>query len=740
MSNILWLGQEASSPYQNDRRLTSGSRYHGDSTNENWPIFSYSKAHRLHDIKTLCVACDKIDIAGLVEGGAPFTLHESWLNIIRTAKKCRFCSLIAQSTRGAYSSHYKKGFRSALNSRDTPNEALPVLLRLQQGKLNVWVAYPVSWNKSGGLKDGGWDLASFDTVIEKGTGLLEVEKDSSVSDEIYKVPTNLTSSQQVLSRLVEELRRIINFPACETCAANGAHMTYTGNQWLPKGTPPVLPDRVLEILDTPTTESIKLRLFETEGSRRGYYVTLSHRWGGDITLKTTKSTRSQLIKGFCLKDLPRTFHDTILVAKALGIRYIWIDSLCIIQDDRKDWLEQSTKMGSIYMNSAFTIAAHSAGQCNEGFLWRSQVSSTLRILPKQGGPGFLVSLLDINARALYERFVESEISRRAWVLQELTLSPRILHFVENRLFWECEHRSPEIDGSMVDTTASMFRDASKGPQAHTVWLELISQYSNYQMTKNGDKLVALAGIVDVWRSIIEPSDDRHYHCGVFQDDIERSLLWYMPDVAERHLERAPSWSWASTDGRLYFLPLEFVKPPRKLIQMLNCLHYDYLSVRDERRRRAFGSIAKTVGLGRWTRSEANRPGCRLIVQAPVIRITSNIRAEKRKNLSNTPQNAPRWMAAMMKDPSLRTTYGWCIPDNNLFPDRKERAKMGEFANLSFLAVYGREIRGEIAGAWCVIISPEDAGLGIYSRVGLGYIRDIESIALAMAAPETITLI
>jgi hypothetical protein len=158
------------------------------------------------------------------------------------------------------------------------------------------------------------------------------------------------------TRLAEELRRIINFPACETCTVNGAHMNYTGSQWLPKDTPPVLPDRVLELLDTPATDSIRLRLLETNGSRIGYYIALSHRWGGDFTLKTTNSTLSQRLKDFCLEDLPRTFRDTVLVAKALGIMYLWIDSLCIIQDDRKDWLEQSTKMGSIYMNSTFTIA------------------------------------------------------------------------------------------------------------------------------------------------------------------------------------------------------------------------------------------------------------------------------------------------------------------------------------------------------------------------------------------------
>jgi hypothetical protein len=168
LSNTLWLGQEANSPYQNDRSLAPRSRYDRDSTDENWPVFSYTKAHRLHDIKTLCDACDKIDIAELVEGGAPSILRESWLDITRTARECRFCSLIAQSTRGVSGSESKNEFRSTLHNLDAPDEALPVRLGLRNGKLNVWVEHPVSWRKPGDQENGGWGLGSFDIFVGKG--------------------------------------------------------------------------------------------------------------------------------------------------------------------------------------------------------------------------------------------------------------------------------------------------------------------------------------------------------------------------------------------------------------------------------------------------------------------------------------------------------------------------------------------------------------------------------------------
>lgn len=281
------------------------------------------------------------------------------------------------------------------------------------------------------------------------TTVTEETIDVSVPEGINVLPAIPLPSQKVPSRLAEDLRRVMNFQACERCLDVGE------SQWRFKDIPLTLPDRGIEIMDTPSVDAITLCLFETRG-KIGYYIALIHRWGGNFTLKTTKRTLSRRLRGFCFEDMPRKFRDAVLVAKALGIRYLWIDSLCIVQDDRQDWLEQSAKMGSIYMNSDFTIAAHSAGQCNEGFLWRSQVSSALRISPRRGGPEFVVSIPDIDEQELHTRFVESEISRRAWILQELTLSPRILHFVENCLCWECEHRAPEISGSKLETTATIF--------------------------------------------------------------------------------------------------------------------------------------------------------------------------------------------------------------------------------------------------------------------------------------------
>lgn len=522
------------------------------------------------------------------------------------------------------------------------------------------------------------------------------------------------SRKQLLGRLARELGRIFNMPACRRCTSPNMSLSSIGNQWYTKDEPPILPDRVIEIMDSPSSDSITLRLRSTHGKQAGYYIALSHRWGGDLTLKTTRDTLADRLKGFSLDDLPRTFQDVVLVAKAMEIKYVWIDSLCIVQDNREEWLEQSAKMGSIYLDSTVTVAAHSAGQCNEGFLWRSQVPSTLRIAPQQGGPEFLVSLPDIDPGQLRARFVNSEISRRAWILQELTLSRRILHFVEGHLFWDCEHQSPLPHDLGQEATAAMFRNARDLPDMLTMWLKLVSQYTEYQMTQSGDKLVALAGILDVSMKRIKEPEKMTYHCGVFQQDLERSLLWHKAGELKIYPKRAPSWSWASTDGKLHFLHLELREAPRTLMNVKSLQHQDYLN------------------------GATSQPSCHLLIEAPIIRITTSLVVEKSKYIKTSPANSPRHIVAIIKDWRNRITFGWCIPDEGRSLSAGAYTP-GEPVSMTFLAVSGYEIDGRLAGAWCVMMIPETGISGVHKRIGMGYIKDMEILTPALKELETITI-
>lgn len=98
------------------------------------------------------------------------------------------------------------------------------------------------------------------------------------------------------------------------------------------------------------------------------YVTLSHRWGSTQNFTTTKANLHSRQSGFTLQDLPRTYRDAAIVTARLGFSYLWIDAICIMQDDPEEWLWESEKMGAIYRHAKCTIASHCSENDDSGFL------------------------------------------------------------------------------------------------------------------------------------------------------------------------------------------------------------------------------------------------------------------------------------------------------------------------------------------------------------------------------------
>jgi hypothetical protein len=136
--------------------------------------------------------------------------------------------------------------------------------------------------------------------------------------------------------------------------------------WRPEQLRP-LPTRILKL----EPKDRRVRLVPSAG-QLGRYACLSHCWGQHRPVTTTKATLASFIAdGIAWADMPATFRDAITLAEKLGIFYIWIDSLCIVQDDLDDWTRESLSMAGIYANGCLTIAAASAASCSEGFRIRS---------------------------------------------------------------------------------------------------------------------------------------------------------------------------------------------------------------------------------------------------------------------------------------------------------------------------------------------------------------------------------
>lgn len=193
-----------------------------------------------------------------------------------------------------------------------------------------------------------------------------------------------------------------------------------------------LPTRVI---DVGLQDDRSLRLVEPSGPFSERYITLSHCWGDtppELSFRANKNTVRELTNRIEFDDLPRTFQDAVIVTRALGVRYLWIDSLCIIQDDEADWEAESAKMGDYYSSAYLTIAATSAQASTEGFL-TERPNRPYVTVPLGNGHLHLAEAID-NFEADVEQGI---LNSRAWVLQERALSRRTIHFTSTQVYWEC---------------------------------------------------------------------------------------------------------------------------------------------------------------------------------------------------------------------------------------------------------------------------------------------------------------
>jgi hypothetical protein len=322
-----------------------------------------------------------------------------------------------------------------------------------------------------------------------------------------------------------------------------------------------LPTRLIEIGDAGSLtvrvrETSELQQSEFEG-----YMTLSHCWGAVVPKKLTTDNYLSMLEGIALSDMPATFLEAIRLTRRLGVRYLWIDSLCIIQDSSEDWGTESVRMFDIYRNSYLNIGAAGASDANGGLFSSLDSGKTLPCVLTIGiGENSRYIASEYEPKNSYERDEQCALFGRAWVFQELFLAPRTLFFGKDELFWECrrlrgtetipeqaEHH-PGYDGLRMATRELWENLDDQNYQSRLgVWFELVRQYSNKQLTKVSDKLVAVSGLASHLGS---SWGDVSYLAGLWSFRLRRGLLWHVakPQLKKDKTFIAPSWSWASTTG------------------------------------------------------------------------------------------------------------------------------------------------------------------------------------------------
>lgn len=197
-----------------------------------------------------------------------------------------------------------------------------------------------------------------------------------------------------------------------------------------------LPTRLMDVGSPPFSTTV--RLYETQAGEKGIYVALSYPWGDPLVHKPFRTETRNLEAhkaGISILDLPQTMQDAISVTRELGLRYLWIDSLCIVQGPDGDWLQESERMEDVFRHAYVVVAATRAHGSSDGFLsHRSQRASIA--VPRMGKPPLYVceAIDDFQGDVL-----EGHLNRRGWVLQERVLARRTIYFAERQTYWQCGH-------------------------------------------------------------------------------------------------------------------------------------------------------------------------------------------------------------------------------------------------------------------------------------------------------------
>ena len=275
------------------------------------------------------------------------------------------------------------------------------------------------------------------------------------------------------------------------------------------------------------------------------YTTLSYSWGTGANgpTRTTKENFNEHMRGIAWAKLTKTIQDAIRVTHGLGLKLLWVDSLCIIQDDQRDWENEAAKMSDVFAGSELTIAAVAGITSCDG-LKIDSITPPVFDPPEDGYSGALLRWPEAH----FGDLEHSHLYSRGWVFQEILLSRRRLHFAEDHVFWHCqcfvqsEDRSYDFDGEdMLPSDVMMNQD----------WHDLIFIYSGKNFTFSTDRLAALVGVVKWYSKRFELTPV----LGLWLETLSLDLGWQnvgrdCEGAAPRRSTIAglPSWTWLVWDG------------------------------------------------------------------------------------------------------------------------------------------------------------------------------------------------
>ena len=269
------------------------------------------------------------------------------------------------------------------------------------------------------------------------------------------------------------------------------------NCWPNGKSDPMLPSRVIDV--GALQEGIFPKLYQTQETERGRYTALSYCWGGDQS-KTTLANFSNMKKKIEDGSLAKTIHDAIEVTRKLDIRYLWVDAICIIQDDEADRVKEIKMMCDIYKNATLAILASTSNRAQDGFLPTNETKGIR--LPFYLSDGSLepVTVLPCNVTGT----PALPLDLRAWALQERMLVQRRAIFGHNEIGWQCTELQTTSLGSSLCQSKWKFPELPPLHELYSyqgkwsqlnVWGDIVCEYSQRMLTDHLDRLPAISGVI-----------------------------------------------------------------------------------------------------------------------------------------------------------------------------------------------------------------------------------------------------
>ncbi|KAM0438638.1 hypothetical protein ACHAPT_001391 [Fusarium lateritium] len=469
--------------------------------------------------------------------------------------------------------------------------------------------------------------------------------------------------------------------------------------------PQYLPTRLIHI--THSKDGFKLRLVETRRllrtcfERSDPYIALSHRWGGIDTFCTTVDNFEERLKDIQYSQLPKTFQHAVVTTWNLGVEYLWIDSLCIIQRLAQDWRQESTKMENVFAYAYCTLAATSAKDCNQGFLSRS-AEGTIKITDPESNLPLPVYIRETEHD--FEKDVaQGPLNKRAWVFQERVLSPRTIHFTAAEAYFECrsniwcesmglEHPS---ETPLQRLQLRLFESEKSSQREESLFETCFSQYSTLDITDFRDRPSAILGL----ESRLAESYETASLYGILMSSFYNSLFWHRSggnrmkpiDFPE---ENVPSWSWMAYEGTVGygFIPGSFS----------GSIQFDLPREEDEEIKLTNAGLLAPI----------HEPGFLLI--APLYQVRGTCVVEPDENSNCKIRDGDKFLGWIRYDNKDQTDGAdlLCIRVGQFATDKKDETGSGEMARNDFAPV--------------LLLTPTSRNgkhvYKTYQRLGVGIVR------------------